>query len=126
MRGTTDQNDDGLQMPAIVAVTDDGRRVIGHWVVAIEGCGGVPPSLAVVNYSPATQIGPDGRFKRAEFFRTKYEDGTTDRVHATFKGQFLTDGVVGAVRARVTTVTNSRHRAKLRCDSGTRHFSAVP
>lgn len=124
MRGVTDQQSKGVQMPVTLVVTGDGKRVIGLWI-AMAPCAGIDFAMPVANYSPATVIGADGTFSRSESYKIPYGDGTTDRYRVGFKGQFLADGVVGTVSGRVTTVDKRGHTLGV-CDSGDRHFSAVP
>jgi hypothetical protein len=122
LRGVTDQFSKGVQLPVTLAVTRDGRSVIGLWL-AMAACPGF--ELPVDNYSPASRIKADGTFSRSEHYRIPYDDGTTDHYRVQLKGRFLTDGATGSVRARIAS-HDRRGRLLGTCDSGERQFSAAP
>jgi hypothetical protein len=119
-RGVTAQRADGVRLPLQVAVAGDGR-VVARWHADLR-CGGF--RLPVDNWSPPVRVGADGAFVKRERFRLRYRDGIVERYRMVFRGRFLTDGVTGTLRARLTA--SRRGRLLGRCDSGTVPYSALP
>ena len=120
LRGLTTQDAGGLQLPVILRVSTNGRSFVAQWL-ALAGCGRF--NSPVENITPRTRIRADGSFSKPERYVIRYSDGTTDRFRISFSGRFLTDGVVGTLRARVNTTTRSG-RIIVRCDSGPHTFTA--
>jgi hypothetical protein len=111
----------GLPGPVVLRTTRDGRKVAARWN-AIARCGRGPRER-LVNFTPATRIGPAGGFLRRERFTVRYSDAVV-RYRVRFGGRFFADGAAGRLRMRAV-VMDRRRRVLTRCDTGTRGWHAL-
>jgi hypothetical protein len=119
--GLTDQAlTNGLPGAVVLRTTADGRRAAARWT-AKAPCRRGPHEL-LINFTPATPIGPDARFSREERFTQRFADALV-RYRVAFAGGFTGDGAAGTLRLRARIYT-TRGRLLTRCDSGARSWTA--
>jgi hypothetical protein len=106
-----------------------GLRVSGGRITKIvasfrSGCRRLP-SIEETNYSPPTDVAPDGSFVKNERFTIRFTDAV-DRVRFEMSGRFVEGGVKGVLRARVVSRSRRTGRVTDRCDTGRVRWSAAP
>lgn len=119
--GLTSQAAAGVRLPVALRVAANGR-VYGSWTATMK-CG--PKAvIAMASAIPPTTIKPDGTFLDDKPYTIRYTDGSSDRFRIRFEGRFVSDGVVGTLRARMQT--RKKGHSYYACDSGPQTWAARP